>query len=57
MEFLALCVVLPLQAQEIDWDKVNSNTILNLISKQDMEMIAGYSNIMQMGSIIMRSFL
>ncbi|WP_336687787.1 hypothetical protein [Chryseobacterium bernardetii] len=47
--FLALCVVLPLQAQEIDWDKVNSNTILNLISKQDMEMIAGYSNIMQMG--------
>lgn len=46
---LALCMVLPLQAQEIDWDKVNSNTILNLITRQNMEMNTGYSNIIQMG--------
>ncbi|WP_336960832.1 hypothetical protein [Chryseobacterium contaminans] len=45
----ALCMVLPLQAQEIDWDKVNSNTILNLINRQNMEMNAGYSNIIQVG--------
>lgn len=46
---LALCMVLPLQAQEIDWDKVNSNTIFNLITRQDIDMSAGYSNIIQMG--------
>ncbi|AZA93977.1 MULTISPECIES: hypothetical protein [Chryseobacterium] len=46
---LALYMVLPLQAQEIDWDKINSNTILNLITKQNIEMNAGYSNIIQMG--------
>ncbi|OCA72700.1 hypothetical protein BBH99_03005 [Chryseobacterium contaminans] len=45
----ALCMVLPLQAQKIDWDKVNSNTILNLINRQNMEMNAGYSDIIQMG--------
>lgn len=47
---LALCMVLPLQAQEIDWDKVNSNTILNLITRQNVEMNAGYSTIIQMGN-------
>lgn len=47
--FLALCMVLPLQAQEIDWDKVNSNTILNLVARQNVEMNTGYSNIIQMG--------
>ncbi|UHO40844.1 hypothetical protein H5J24_17215 [Chryseobacterium capnotolerans] len=47
---LALCMVLPLQAQEIDWDKVNSNTVFNLITRQNMEMNTGYSsNIVQMG--------
>ncbi|WP_347219083.1 hypothetical protein [Chryseobacterium sp.] len=46
---LALCMVLPLQAQEIDWDKVNSNTILNLVTRQNIEMDTGYSNIIQMG--------
>ncbi|MBP2619274.1 hypothetical protein [Chryseobacterium jejuense] len=47
---LALGMVLPLQAQEIDWDKVNSNTILNLITRQNMEMNASYSNIIQIGN-------
>ncbi|WET49019.1 hypothetical protein PYS58_21045 [Chryseobacterium indologenes] len=46
---LALCMVLPLQAQEIDWDKVNSNTILNLITRQNIDMNASYSNIIQVG--------
>ncbi|MDM1556890.1 hypothetical protein HX126_20250 [Chryseobacterium indologenes] len=42
-------MVLPLQAQEIDWDKVNSNTILNLITRQNIDMNASYSNIIQVG--------
>ncbi len=47
---LALCVVLPMQAQEIDWDKLNSNTVFTLITRQNMEMNAGYSSSMiQMG--------
>lgn len=47
---LALCMVLPLQAQEIDWDKVNSNTVFNFITRQNIEMNAGYSsNVIQMG--------
>lgn len=46
---LALCMVLPLQAQEIDWDKVNSNTIFTLIARQNIEMNASYSNSIQLG--------
>lgn len=46
---LALCMVLPLQAQEIDWDKVNSNTIFNLVTRQNIDMNASYSNIIQLG--------
>lgn len=47
--FLAFCMVLPLQAQEIDWDKVNSNTILNLIARQNIDMNGSSSNIIQVG--------
>lgn len=47
---LALWMVLPMQAQEIDWDKLNSNTLFNLIAGQNMEMNTGYaSHIIQIG--------
>ncbi|MDN3694547.1 hypothetical protein QWZ06_20885 [Chryseobacterium tructae] len=42
-------MIIPLHAQEIDWDKVNSNTILNLITKQYTDQNTSYSNIIQMG--------
>ena len=46
---LALFIVLPLQAQEIDWDKINSNTIFNLIARQQIDQTSFGSNIIQIG--------
>jgi hypothetical protein len=46
---LALFIVLPLQAQEIDWDKINSNTIFNLIARQQADQTSFGSNIIQIG--------
>ncbi|CAD0224107.1 hypothetical protein KYG33_19860 [Chryseobacterium sp. D764] len=45
----ALFILLPLQAQEIDWDKINSNTIFNLIARQQIDQISYGTNIIQMG--------
>ncbi|RXM38214.1 hypothetical protein BOQ62_18410 [Chryseobacterium sp. CH21] len=45
----ALFALLRVQAQEIDWDKVNSNTILNLIARQQTDQSSYGSNIIQMG--------
>ncbi|SIT21133.1 hypothetical protein SAMN05421786_10959 [Chryseobacterium ureilyticum] len=46
---LALFAVLPLYAQEIDWNKVNSNTVFNLITRQDIDQNAYHSTIIQIG--------
>ncbi|NIF07498.1 hypothetical protein F3J23_18920 [Chryseobacterium sp. Tr-659] len=46
----ALFALLPLQAQEIDWDKINSNTVFNLILRQNLDQRSSYSNIIQMGN-------
>lgn len=46
---LALIALLPLHAQEIDWDKVNSNTVFNLITRQSIDQSSYYSDIIQMG--------
>ncbi|KAB1229457.1 hypothetical protein [Chryseobacterium viscerum] len=46
---ITLFALLRLQAQEIDWDKVNSNTILNLIARQQMDQSSYGSNIIQIG--------
>lgn len=46
---LALFVILPLDAQEIDWNKVNSNTVFNLITRQDIDLNAYHSAIIQIG--------
>lgn len=43
--FAALCV----QAQQLDWDKVNSNTVLDLMAKQQTEQALYGSNIIQIG--------
>jgi len=45
----ALFVFIRLQAQEIDWDKINSNTIFNLIIRQQADQSSYSSNIIQMG--------
>lgn len=45
----ALFILLPLQAQEIDWDKINSNTIFNLIARQQIDQTSYGSHIIQMG--------
>ena len=45
----ALFILLPLQAQEIDWNKINSNTIFNLIARQQIDQTSYGSNIIQMG--------
>ena len=46
---LALFIFLPLHAQEIDWDKINSNTIFNLIAMQQKDQSSYGSGIIQMG--------
>ncbi|AZA79520.1 hypothetical protein EG347_19455 [Chryseobacterium sp. G0186] len=45
----ALFALLPLHAQEIDWDKVNSNTVFNLIAGQNVDQSSYDSHIMQIG--------
>lgn len=47
---LALIALLPLHAQEIDWDKLNSNTVFNLISRQTIDQSSYYSDIIQVGN-------
>ncbi|AZA85135.1 hypothetical protein C1637_07705 [Chryseobacterium lactis] len=41
-------VTKPLYAQEIDWDKINSNTIFNMMGRQITDQDT-YSNVIQMG--------
>ncbi|SIQ27326.1 hypothetical protein SAMN05880574_10941 [Chryseobacterium sp. RU37D] len=36
--------------QQIDWDKINSNTIMNVISVGNPDPTVSYSNIMQIGN-------
>lgn len=45
----ALFALIRVQAQEIDWNKINSNTILNLIARQQTDQNSYGSNIIQMG--------
>jgi hypothetical protein len=46
---ITLFALLRLQAQEIDWDKINSNTIFNLIARQQIDQSSYGSNIIQIG--------
>ncbi|GEN69530.1 hypothetical protein [Chryseobacterium rhizosphaerae] len=44
---LLLFTMLPLHAQNTDWDKINSNTIFNMITMQNMDQ--DLSHIIQIG--------
>ncbi|PQA96898.1 hypothetical protein B0A69_02195 [Chryseobacterium shigense] len=45
-----LFAVLLVHAQQIDWDRVNSSTVLDLLSKQQTEQGLYGSNIIQIGN-------
>jgi hypothetical protein len=38
------------KSQQIDWDKINSNSALSIIAVQNPDQGASYSNIIQMGN-------
>ncbi|KFF27159.1 hypothetical protein [Chryseobacterium vrystaatense] len=44
-----LFAVLYVQAQQVDWDRVNSNTVLDLITRQQTEQGLYGSTVIQMG--------
>lgn len=44
---LLLFMMLPLHAQNTDWDKINSNTIFNMITMQNMDQ--DLSHVIQIG--------
>lgn len=46
---LTLFIFLSVQSQEIDWDHVNSNNVLNVIASQYPDQITSYSHIIQIG--------
>ncbi|WP_415326019.1 hypothetical protein [Chryseobacterium sp. MMS23-Vi53] len=37
-------------AQQIDWDKINSNTILSVVASQNPDLANSFSNVVQIGS-------
>lgn len=46
---IALFAVLCVQAQQIDWDKVNSSTVLDLMARQQTEQGLYGSSVIQLG--------
>ncbi|GAA5098776.1 hypothetical protein GCM10023210_35310 [Chryseobacterium ginsengisoli] len=38
------------KSQQIDWDKINSNSVLNIIAAQNPNQATSYSNIIQIGN-------
>lgn len=42
-------ILLPLSAQEIDWNKVNSNTVFNIITEQNAGRDLYHSSVIQIG--------
>ena len=38
------------KSQQIDWDKINSNSALSIITAQNPDQATSYSNIIQMGN-------
>ena len=45
----ALLIFLSVKSQQIDWDRINSNTVLNVIAGKNPDQMMSYSNIIQMG--------
>lgn len=46
---IALLAFFPMKAQQVDWDQVNSNTILNIITSQNSDQGISYSSVVQIG--------
>ncbi|SHK46500.1 hypothetical protein [Chryseobacterium polytrichastri] len=44
-----LFIFLSVKSQQIDWDHINSNTVLNVIANQNSDQGISYSNIIQVG--------
>lgn len=45
----ALFIFLSVKSQQIEWDQINSNTILNVIATQNSDQGISYSNVIQIG--------
>lgn len=45
-----LLLFMSVKSQQIDWDKINSNSALSIIAVQNPDQGASYSNIIQMGN-------
>ena len=46
---LTLFAFLSVKAQQIDWNKIDSNNVLNIIASENSDQILSYSNIIQTG--------
>lgn len=44
-----LFIFLSVKSQQIEWDQINSNTILNVIASQNSDQGISYSNVIQIG--------
>lgn len=44
-----LLIFLSVKSQQIDWDRINSNTVLNVVAGQNPDQMMSYSNIIQVG--------
>lgn len=44
-----LFIFLSVKSQKIEWDQINSNTILNVIASQNSDQGISYSNVIQIG--------
>lgn len=49
LSVFALLIFLSVKSQQLDWDRINSNTVLNVIAGQNPDQMMSYSNIIQMG--------
>ncbi|MCS3868560.1 hypothetical protein J3D55_001476 [Chryseobacterium ginsenosidimutans] len=45
-----LLLFMSVKSQQIDWDKINSNSALSIIAAQNPDQATSYSNIIQMGN-------
>ncbi len=45
-----LLLFVSVKSQQIDWDKINSNSVLNIVAIQNPDLATSYSNIVQMGN-------
>lgn len=45
----ALLIFLSVKSQQIDWDRIDSNTVLNVIAGQNPDQMMSYSEIIQIG--------